>query len=74
MPTGFISKTGESEGTELCQASWLPGSTPQHMTVRKNDSAPRAETGVPAFLLNCKADDSKGTELLQAYRLPGSTP
>ena len=44
------------------------------MTVRKNDSAPRAETGVPAFLLNCKADDSKGTELLQAYRLPGSTP
>ena len=30
LPAKFISKTDDSEGTELCQASWLPGPTPQH--------------------------------------------
>jgi len=58
------------EGTVLLHASRLPGSTPKHMTVRKNDSVPRAETGgvsLPAFLLNCKADDSEGTELCQGH-------
>ena len=28
LPAGFISKAGHSEGTELCQASWLPPAFP----------------------------------------------
>ena len=68
LPAGFIYKAGHSEGTELCQASWLPGFNAAPWTVRKNDSVFKVVTGV-MFPRPCSIPQQvtgEGTEHLQA--------
>ena len=76
LPARFISKAGDSEGTELCQGHH--GCRGQR---RSRDSpeeryktASRKTRHVPTSLFNPAADDSEGTELCQASWLPGPTP
>ena len=77
LPAGFIYKAGHSEGTELCQASWLPGSTPQHRRSGRTIRYPGPKQGAypsPHSCSTVRQMTGEGTVLLQASRLPGSTP
>jgi len=77
LPAGFISKAGHSEGTELCQASWLPPAFPLNCKAddrRRNGTPPC----IPAAGVNAEAYDGPeerfGTPGRNRGRIPPRIP